>query len=441
MDYQIIPKKVVIPKKLSLDYLVKKALDGFEKHGDVYKLVLPVPLRIFCLRNPDHIKAVATNKDCGVVKPPGLIPKADYFMGNGIYNDLGDTPSWNDKRREINPVFAQANSVILLEDFAQAFDRMKARWQGFGSSPFELYYELQRLVLDFSAQSLFSRRLTDQELDWVVPDTMFAEVVFTTLTPWWIPTPENIKFTKVRNRFRTLWSDIISTRRQNDVLNTDLLHYLLKSKDPTTGEFRTDEEIRSAMFSVFFGASAVTLTILWGVYFASTRKEVGSQIRSELEKVLGNHELKVENLESLKYLENVVTEVLRLYPSFWGSMRYSKKPLNIDGYSFPKKSIFVMVRRSAHRHPDFWSKPNEFDPGRHAVEVKCPHASLPFGLGARICSGRSLAKMLAPMAIGQIMQKFSLEFVSEKEDYPTVKYGFGIYPARGIFVRAKPADI
>ncbi len=84
-----IPRLRVIPRGISLHYLVSRALRAFDLHGDVFQLVLPVPQKIFCLRRPDHIKSVTSLKQCGTSKPPNIVPKADYFMGDGVYNDLG----------------------------------------------------------------------------------------------------------------------------------------------------------------------------------------------------------------------------------------------------------------------------------------------------------------------------------------------------------------
>src|SRR5205085_12037772 len=75
--HKMIPKVIAIPREISLDALVKRAILAFDTNGDVFQLVLPLPLNIFCLRKPDHIKAITSRKECGTIKPAGVIPKAD----------------------------------------------------------------------------------------------------------------------------------------------------------------------------------------------------------------------------------------------------------------------------------------------------------------------------------------------------------------------------
>jgi cytochrome P450 len=130
-----------------------------------------------------------------------------------------------------------------------------------------------------------------------------------------------------------------------------------------------------------------------------------------------------------------VKEVLRLYPSFWGSLRYASNPIDIDGYSFPPKSIFAMVRVAAQRLPQYWTDPEAFIPERHAKRNSCPHAFLPFGLGPRMCMGRSLATTIAPLAIASIAQRFHAVL---KYDNIGFRYGFGMYPAKPIMATVQP---
>src|SRR5205085_4766235 len=132
------------------------------------------------------------------------------------------------------------------------------------------------------------------------------------------------------------------------------------------------------------------------------------KLREELNLTVGDRAPCSEDLANLPYLEMFVKEVLRVYPSFWGSLRYAKDPIEIDGYSFPAKSVFAMIRVAAQRLPEHWENPDEFIVERHAKRNACPHALLPFGLGPRMCLGRSLATTVGPLAIASIVQNFDL---------------------------------
>ncbi|HLG88372.1 MAG TPA: cytochrome P450 [Alphaproteobacteria bacterium] len=429
-----IPKMLLIPREISLNHIVSRVIPAFETHGDVFQLVLPVPLKIFCLRKPDHIKAVSAREECATRKPPHLIPKADYFMGNGVYNDLGGN-EWKAKRRVLNPAFTMESSIRVSERLPGCIDRMLSRWGAGPETPRDLYAELQRMVLDFGAAALFSTRFEDDELGWIVEATTFSETMFTTLTPYWIPTPSNLKFQRIKARYHAIMDRIISARRMSGDHYPDMLRVLLDTPNLTTNRPHTDEEIKSQILSAYFGTPAVTLTILWGLFFLSTRPEMLRKLRIELNSVLGSRSPTAQDLRSLPYLGMIIDEVLRYYPSFWGSLRYAEQPIEIDGYAFPAKSHFAMIRYAAHRHPDHWENPDAFIPERHEQRNACPHALLPFGLGPRTCLGNSLARIVAPLAVASIIQNFDIRFQSEDV---RLKYGFGIYPANRMWGTVRP---
>jgi cytochrome P450 len=429
-----IPRMPLIPREVSLNHLVSRAIPAFDTYGDVFKLGLPLPLNVFCLRNPDHIKAVTSQKNCGTMKPGHTIPKADFFMGNGVYNDLGGA-TWMAKRRMLAPTFTDSMSVHFSESLPAAFERMKSRWMQNGTtSQIDLYEELLRLVLDFAAAALFSEELGAERLDWIVPATNFAEMMFVTLTPYWIPSPSNLKFRRIRRTYHKLMEDIIAKHRARPGAYKDMVSHLTD----VAGNPHTDEEIKAEMFSSYLGTPAMSLTILWGVYILATRPDILAKLREELNRVIGDRLPRAEDLTKLPYLEMFVKEVLRLYPSFWGSLRYSKDAMEIDGYSFPKRSIFAMVRVAAQRLPNHWENPDQFIPERHAKRNACPHALLPFGLGPRMCLGRSLATILCPLAIASIAQSFNVHLRSNEIK---LKYGFGMYPAETMFATVQPARL
>lgn len=420
-----IPRLRVVPREISLHYLVAHALRAFDSHGDVFQLVLPVPLKIFCLRRPDHIKSVTSLKQCGTIKPPGIIPKADYFMGDGVYNDLGGA-TWFEKRRALAPAFTEAMAMRCSQVLPSSFEKLASRWTKDGIMPIDVYAEIQRLVLDFSAAALFSEQLSPNQLDWIVPATNFAEKMFVTLTPHWLPTPANLRFRRLKRSYSDLMDQIIRNHRRAASSRLDMVGSLMDKPNPATGQPHSDSEIRAEMLSAYLGTPAMALTVLWGVFVLFTRPDILNQLREELKNIIGDRAPRAEDLSTLPYLEMFVKEVLRLYPSFWGSLRYAKEPVEFDGYQFPAKSIFAMIRVAAQRLPDHWDNPNEFIPERHAKRNECPHALLPFGLGPRMCLGRSLAMTVCPLAIALIAQNFDIEFTSHKCGF---KYGFGMYPA------------
>jgi hypothetical protein len=123
------------------------------------------------------------------------------------------------------------------------------------------------------------------------------------------------------------------------------------------------------------------------------------RLRAELQAVTGSRTPTREELKQLPYLGCFSKEVLRIYPPFWGSLRYSRAPLEMDGYTFPARSIFAMIRIATHHHPDYWQKPEAFMPERFQADQMqrgVREAYLPFGLGPRLCLDHRYAAPTPP---------------------------------------------
>jgi epi-isozizaene 5-monooxygenase len=239
----------------------------------------------------------------------------------------------------------------------------------------ELYHELERMVLDFGARALFSRTFSDERLDWVVAATHFADDRFAALmTPYWLPTLANLKFWGLKREYHALVQELIDDRRASGEPADDLLDRLITTNNPETDRAHTDQEMHDQIFSAYFGTAALTQTLLVGLHFLATRPEMMQKLRSELAEIVGDRAPAAADLHQLHYLQMFVQEVLRAYPSFWGSPRYADKPIELDGYRFPARSTFLMMRFAAQRHPEFWERPTEFVPERHETRNACPHA-------------------------------------------------------------------
>ena len=102
-------------------------------------------------------------------------------------------------------------------------------------------------------------------------------------------------------------------------------------------------------------------------------------------------------IPSLPYVEQVVTESMRLYPPAWIIGRRAIERLSRSATtSAPARSIVVMSPYVMQRDARFFAEPERFDPDRWTPEFKAslpPFAYFPFGGGPRRCIGESFAWM------------------------------------------------
>ncbi|MDE3016782.1 MAG: cytochrome P450 [Pseudomonadota bacterium] len=436
MQAKPIPEVTVSFFRPSPLLLITRLAEEFTRHGDVVKLKMWVPLHVFCFRKPEHIKLVYAHKTAGIVKPPRLMKKADWLMGNGIFNDQGK--EWKHRKAVSGPNFERGSSEQYCQNIPAIIARHFPRWDHYAAEgrTVDIYYELRRLVIDLSFNILLSESL-EERLDQVCQDTHFAESMFTTQTPLWIPTPSNLRYRKTAKRFWALMHRIVREHREKPEQYHDILASILHTTDPQLGRTWTNQEAVDEMFSIYFGASAMSSPLAWALYLLAQHPPVLKKVLDELAP-FRNREITVADTHQLPYLDMVLNETNRLYPPFWGSPRYATDPIEIDGYSFPKNSILVPIRYFAQRHPDYWKNPEAFEPERFSPERRAdyhPVAFLPFGAGPRSCLGQHMAPIICKFILATLVLRYRLEFYSRFPNDPQIDFSFGVYPKDKIPMR------
>ncbi|XP_038660421.1 beta-amyrin 11-oxidase-like isoform X11 [Scyliorhinus canicula] len=112
--------------------------------------------------------------------------------------------------------------------------------------------------------------------------------------------------------------------------------------------------------------------------------------------------------ENEDYLNHVLLEVERLWPSFIGGRRIAKQDTTLCGYMVPKGYLALFVAFAVHRDPEIFDNPDEFQPerwsGRNAGQEKLLCC---FGNGSRNCIGIDLNNVILKTAAGYLLNHYS----------------------------------
>jgi cytochrome P450 len=159
------------------------------------------------------------------------------------------------------------------------------------------------------------------------------------------------------------------------------------------------------------GHETVSVTLAWAFHLLSINRHCLEKLQGELRAALGDRLPEPADLPKLGYARMIIQETMRLYPPVWAMARQAIAPDELGGYPIANKTLLMLPTFFTHRHPDFWPRPETFDPERFTDEqVARRHqfAHYPFGGGPRICIGNHFAMMEAALTLSAVAQRFVL---------------------------------
>ncbi|KAK3551287.1 hypothetical protein QTP70_013946 [Hemibagrus guttatus] len=152
-------------------------------------------------------------------------------------------------------------------------------------------------------------------------------------------------------------------------------------------------------------------------------KTVQNRVHEELQSVLKGQYPHYSDRHRLPYLCAVINEVLRLRPVAPLAVPHKAiRDSSIAGYFIPKNTIVIPNLFGAHHDPEVWPDPHSFRPERFLEgDGSCLRALIPFGGGARLCLGESVAKMEMFLFTGYLLRDFQFLPASPEEPLPDLR--------------------
>ncbi|RZB41289.1 cytochrome P450 4c3-like [Asbolus verrucosus] len=175
----------------------------------------------------------------------------------------------------------------------------------------------------------------------------------------------------------------------------------------------TQEEIREEVDTFMFeGHDTTASAISFALFCLANHPEVQEKTFEEQEMLFGDNKNPTPtyaDLQSMKYLEQVIKETLRLYPSVPFYSRKTNQPVEYNGTIIPEGVSINIFAYGIHRNPEYFEEPDRFNPSRFEnVDGKLPYAFIPFSAGPRNCIGQKFAMLEMKSTISKIIRKFEL---------------------------------
>ncbi|PIA50763.1 hypothetical protein AQUCO_01200182v1 [Aquilegia coerulea] len=214
---------------------------------------------------------------------------------------------------------------------------------------------------------------------------------------------------------------IIQKNNDDPHYNKDFIDVLLQIQK---GDINfTRENIKALILDMFIGGTDTTYTTIeWTIAELVQNPNVMRKAQEEVRKVVGT-KMKVEedDIQKMEYLKLVVKESTRLHPAAGFNVVESAKATNVNGFQVPAKTPVFINYWSIQRNSKSWERPEEFIPERfsnNAVDsVGQDFNFAPFGVGRRICPGKSFALSVVESTIANLIYWFDWKTVGgEKLD-------------------------
>lgn len=197
---------------------------------------------------------------------------------------------------------------------------------------------------------------------------------------------------------------------------TNFLKFLWEAEaDKNPLEFMHEVAADSGL-SLLAARQGIATALLFIIKLLAAHPEKEKKLRKAINESLGElDEISAENVNKIEYLDMVINESLRLYPTSRILLpRFVEDKFLIGGLPLFKGDHILISPYITHRLAHFFKQPEQFIPERFAKENKDKIESgsyLPFGIGAHNCIGQKLSIQTIKLFLTSIYRKHHIEVI------------------------------
>ncbi|RZC05006.1 p450 domain containing protein [Asbolus verrucosus] len=461
----------------------------FAEYSGMYNFTIPTLI----LKDPDLIKQITVKDFDHFVDHNTFLPEEiDPLWGKNLFALTGQR--WRDMRSTLSPTFTSSkmrHMFGLISQSGEQFAKYLLK-QEKEIVTIEMKDTFTRFTNDVIANTAFgiecdSLENRDNDFFLMGQDAtdltsfwkgmkIFLHLIFPRLSRY-----SRVKLfsVKVSNFFNNLVKENIASREKHGIVRPDMIHQLMEARKhglkheenqpahdtgfATVEESEigknakvqktliTDEDIAAQALIFFFaGFETVSSLMVFVAYELAINPDIQQRLIQEVDEALFScgGKLTYETLLSLKYLDMVISETLRLWPLTVGVDRVCTKPYTIEPktpdeipvHLIEKEVVFIPIY-GLHRDPQYYPDPERFDPERFSDENKDnikPYTYIPFGAGPRNCIGSRFALLETKALFFHILSNFEIIPV-EKTEIPVKisRKSFTLCPANGLWLGFK----
>jgi cytochrome P450 len=188
----------------------------------------------------------------------------------------------------------------------------------------------------------------------------------------------------------------------------DLFSVLTQVQDEDGTRFGDLDVVNHMIFLLMAAHETSTSTTSTAMYYLGRSAEWQERVRAEV-LALGPDPT-VRQLSELRELDQVIKECQRLVAPVPVLARYAVRDTEVAGCRIPAGSHAAVCLQLSHYLPEYWSRPEVFDPERFSPERREDRshrfAWAPFGSGVHKCLGMAFSDLEVRTLLAQILARF-----------------------------------
>ncbi|CAD6237144.1 GSCOCT00002162001.2-RA-CDS [Cotesia congregata] len=387
----------------------------------------------FLVRNPKLVKQVLV-KDFNCFN--------DRFLTASPHDSIGDAnlfsiknPRWKLLRSKLTPIYTSGRLKKMFELMTVVGDELEAFMESLNFEEKGKTLELKDLCARFTTDLISTTAFGIKTNCLKYPDAEFRKkgrrMFETTMirnfeisTLFFAPqfaTPCRIKFVPEENTkfFRkTVW-DVIAERERSGETRGDFIDLLMELRKNKAKVFEDkldfDGDMLVAQTIVFFNAGfePTSSSLSFTLYELALQPEIQDRVRAEIVEGLEGTDGKVTYnlITSLPYLDMVIAETLRMYPTLPFLDRVPNQNYQVpDSDLVLEKGTPVLISvRGLHFDPQYFPNPEKYNPERFSETNKKmipPCTYLPFGDGPHNCIGMRIGLLQVKLGLIKLLSKY-----------------------------------
>ncbi|XP_056637469.1 probable cytochrome P450 4aa1 [Diorhabda sublineata] len=388
---------------------------AYQRYGSYFRVWFAFLPTVF-IYEPKHVKLIlATNKN----NQKSFVYKALHnFLGEGLITSNGH--KWKKNRKLIQPYFHIQILETFVETFAECANRFVNKLEA--EKTVKITPFINECVLDILHNGVLGVPLDQQSpyrkgelqaIERYSKPWLLLESIFN-----WTSSSKQEKAQKLSLHSYTK-QIVINRKKETKKSNRSCFLDMFLEIAEKNSEFTNDDIISEAITFMLAGQDSVGATLAFTLFYIAKYPEIQEKIFDEISKIDKNGKLGINDINGMKYLEQVIKESLRLSPVVPMINRVLTEDVMFDDLLLPQGTLIGLSPYITHRLPHVFPEPQKFDPNRFEeskLENMHPYAFLPFSLGPRNCIGYKFALIEIKTIIYYLLQKYELSLPKGKEE-------------------------